>query len=91
VTPALSGTNAKEIYLANPHEQIPETERYPLEDRVDALIRHGVVANVVLVDRRSEFASQQGSLPVHGAELSGRNGVVPDVQKLTEAVIAEVR
>ena len=38
VTPALSGANAKEIYLANPHEQIPDTERYPLEDHVDALI-----------------------------------------------------
>ena len=48
VTRALAGTNAKEIYLANPHEQILETERYPLEDHVDALIRHGVVANVVL-------------------------------------------
>lgn len=89
--PALGGTNAKKIYVSNLHEQIPKSKGCTIEDHVDALIRHGVVANVVLVDRRSEFASQQGSLPVHGAELSGRNGVVPDVQKLAEAVIAEAR
>jgi uncharacterized cofD-like protein len=91
VTQALAGTRAKKIYVANLHEQIPETEGYTLEDHVEALARHGVVANVVLVDQFSEFASQQCSLPVHIANLSGRNGLVHDVQKLTEAVVAEVR
>jgi uncharacterized cofD-like protein len=91
VTQALAGTTAKKIYVANLHEQVPETEGYTLEDHVDALLRHGVVPNVVLVDHRSEFASQQCSLPVHIADLSGRNGMVHDVQKLTEAVFAEVR
>jgi uncharacterized cofD-like protein len=91
VTQALTGTSAKKIYVANLHEQVPETEGYTLEDHVDALLRHGVVPNVVLVDHRSEFASQRCSLPVHIADLSGRNGMVHDVQKLTEAVLAEVR
>jgi uncharacterized cofD-like protein len=91
VTQALAGTRAKKIYVANLHAQVPETEGYTLEDHVDALVRHGVVPDVVLVDQRSEFASQQCSLPVHIANLSGRNGLVHDVQKLTEAVFAEVR
>src|ERR1039458_7884848 len=91
ITQALAGTTAKKIYVANLHEQVPETEGYTLEDHVDALLRHGVVPNVVLVDHRSEFASQQCSLPVHIADLSGRNGMVHDVQKLTEAVFAEAR
>jgi uncharacterized cofD-like protein len=91
VAQALTGTAAKKIYVANLHAQIPETEGYTLEDHVDALLRHGIVPNVVLVDQRSEFASQQCSLPVHIANLAGRNGLVHDVQKLTEAVIAEVR
>jgi uncharacterized cofD-like protein len=91
VTQALAGTTAKKIYVANLHAQIPETEGYTLEDHVDALVRHGVVPDVVLVDQRSEFASQQCSLPVHIANLSARNGLVHDVQKLTEAVFAEVR
>jgi len=91
VTQALTGTNAKKIYVANLHEQIPETEGYTLEDHVDALLRHGIVPNVVLVDHRSEFAAQQCSLPVHIADLAARNGMVHDVQKLTKAVFAEVR
>ena len=91
VTQALAGTRAKKIYVANLHAQIPETEGYTLDDHVAALVRHGVVPDVVLVDQRSEFASQQCSLPVHIANLSGRNGLVHDVQKLTEAVFAEVR
>jgi uncharacterized cofD-like protein len=91
VAQALAGTTAKKIYVANLHEQVPETEGYTLEDHVDALLRHGIVVNVVLVDQRSEFAPQQCSLPVHIADLAGRNGMVHDVQKLTEAVLAEVR
>ena len=91
VTQALAGTNAKKVYVANLHGQIPETEGYTLEDHVDALLRHGVVPHVVLVDHHSEFAAQRCSLPVHIADLSGRNGMVHDVQKLTEAVLAEVR
>jgi len=82
VTQALTGTNAKKIYVANLHEQIPETEGYTLEDHVDALLRHGIVPNVVLVDHRSEFAAQQCSLPVHIADLAARNGMVHDVQKI---------
>ena len=91
VTQALTGSNAKKIYVANLREQIPETEGYTLEDHVDALLRHGIVPNVVLVDHRSEFATQRCSLPVHIADLAGRNGMVHDVQKLTEAVFAEAR
>ena len=91
VTQALCGTHATKIYVAYLHEEIPETEGYTLEDHVAALVRHGVVADVVLVDRRSPFAAQHCSLPVHTAELSARSGMVHDVQKLTEAVLAEVR
>jgi len=91
VTQALAGTTATKVYVANLHEQIPETEGYTLEDHVDALTRHGVATDVVLVDRQSEFATQHCSRPVHIADLAGRNGMVHDVQKLTQAVLAQVR
>jgi uncharacterized cofD-like protein len=91
VTQALSGTRAKKIYVANLREQVPETEGYTLEDHVDALCRHGVVPDVVLVDDGSAFAAQRCSLPVHRAKLAGTNGLVHDVQKLSEAVFAEAR
>jgi hypothetical protein len=88
---ALGGTNAKKIYVSNLHEQIPKSKGCTIEDHVDALVRHDVVANVVPVDRRPWFASGHCSLPVHTAGRSGRIRMVHDVQKLTEAIIAEVR
>jgi hypothetical protein len=58
---------------------------------VDALVRHGVVPDVVLVDERSEYAGERTGLAVRVADLAGRNGLVHDVQKLGDAVVAEVR
>lgn len=91
ITQALAGTTAKKIYVANLREQVPETEGYTLEDHVSALLRHGVTPDLVLVDQRSTYAAQSCSLRVHLADLSGENGRVHDVQKLAEAVFAQVR
>lgn len=91
ITQALAGTSATKIYVANLREQVPETEGYDLDDHVAALRRHGVTPDLVLVDERSRYASQACSLPVQRADLSDENGRVHDVQKLTEAVFAQVR
>jgi uncharacterized cofD-like protein len=91
ITQALSGTRARKVYVANLRPQVPETEGFTLQDHVDALERHGVAPDVVLVDKRSLYATQPCSLKVRAADLSGRNGLVHDVQKLAEAVVAEVR
>ncbi|MEO9181222.1 MAG: gluconeogenesis factor YvcK family protein [Acidimicrobiales bacterium] len=91
VTQALAGTTATKIYVANLRTQVPETEGYALEDHVSALLRHGVTPDVVLVDQRSHYASESCSLRVHVADLSGGTGLVHDVQKLAEAVFAQVR
>src|ERR1700690_851795 len=61
ITQALAGTGATKLYVANLHEQLPETEGYTLEDHVAALLRHGVVPDAVLVDSSSEFAQQECS------------------------------
>lgn len=47
---ALAGTQARTIYVANLHEQVPETSGYSLPNHVDALHYHGVNPHVVLVD-----------------------------------------
>ncbi len=86
---ALSGTRARTLYVANLHQQVPETEGYSLQDHVSALARHGVVPDVVLVDESSPFASQDCSLTVHRRDLVAENRRVHDVQKLSEAVFAE--
>ena len=91
ITQALAGTKARKVYVANLREQVPETEGFTLQDHVDALAVHGIAPDVVLVDAGSAYAHQPCSLVVHTRDLAGVNGMVHDVQKLAEAVIAEVR
>jgi len=91
ITQALAGTRATTIYVANLRPQIPETEGYALQDHVDALERHGVVADLVLVDERSSFASDSCKVATRVRDLATSNGLTHDVQKLAAAVLEEVR
>jgi uncharacterized cofD-like protein len=91
ITQALAGTSARKIYVANLRPQSPETGGFSLQDHVDALIAHGVCPDVVLVDEASQYASEPCSLERRVVSLSGRNGLVHDVQKLAEAIRAEMR
>jgi uncharacterized cofD-like protein len=88
---ALAGTSALKIYVANLRNQVPETENYALQDHVDALIRHGVVPDFVLVDRESTFASHEASLPVEMSDIAGEGGLVHDVVKLADFLQAKMR
>lgn len=91
ITQALAGTRAQKLYVSNLRVELPETEGYSLQDHVDALVRHGVNPDAVLVDRSSSFAHEECSLSVHRCDLVGRNGLVHDVQKLADAAFAHVR
>ncbi len=91
ITQALAGTSAQKIYVAKLRAQVPETEAYDLQDHVDALERHGVRADVVLVDGASSFAADRSSWTKRTADVAGTNGLVHDVQKLSDAVLGVVR
>lgn len=86
VTQALAGTGARKVYVANLRPQVPETADYSLADHVDALARHGVVPDVVLVDVNSMFAQERCELAVVVADVAGANGLVHDARKLAEAL-----
>ena len=88
---ALAGTNARKVYVANLRPQSPETSDFSLQDHLDALAAHGVLPDVVFIDVASPYALEPCSLERHVVTLSGRNGLVHDVQKLAEAVRAEMR
>ncbi|MFI5035729.1 MAG: uridine diphosphate-N-acetylglucosamine-binding protein YvcK [Acidimicrobiales bacterium] len=90
VLQALAGTRARRVYVANLRPELPETADHRLQDHVDALTRHGVTPDLVLVDERSPFAADPCSLPVRRGDLTGGSGLVHDVQKLAEAVAAIV-
>lgn len=88
VTQALAATRARTLYVANLHPQVPETEGFSLADHVEALERHGVVPDTVLVDARGPYAHQACARPVVRADLADDRGLVHDVQKLASAVAA---
>ena len=85
ITQALAGTRAKKIYVANLHGRSRD-RGLPLHDHVEALARHGVSVDEVLVDERSPFAQDPRGVTRRVADISGKNGLVHDVQKLAMAV-----
>ncbi len=91
ITQALAGTKARKIYVANLRDQLPETEGFTLQDHVDALERHGVVADLVLIDPTSTFGNDACTWATRVVDLAAANGLVHDVQKLSRAVFDEVR
>ncbi len=86
ITQAIAGSRARKVYVANMRPEVPETEGFDLQDHVDALVRHAVRPDLVLVDESSVFADQRCSLPTMVADLAGENGLVHDVQKLVRAL-----
>ena len=80
ITQALAGTTATKVYVANLHPEIPETEGFSLQDHLDALERHGVNVDLVLVDERSSFANDPSSVERRVVDLAGSNGLVHDVR-----------
>jgi uncharacterized cofD-like protein len=86
ITQALAGTSAKKVYVANLHTETPETEGFTLQDHLDALERHGVSVDLVLVDERSSFATDPSSVERRVVDVAGSNGLVHDVQKLAVAI-----
>ncbi|MGA2124422.1 MAG: gluconeogenesis factor YvcK family protein, partial [Acidimicrobiales bacterium] len=76
ITQALAGTRAKKFYVANLRAEIPETEGFTLQDHLDALVRHGVEVDLVLVDERSPFAHDDATVETVVADLAGGNGLV---------------
>jgi uncharacterized cofD-like protein len=91
ITQALAGTRATKIYVANLRPEIPETEGFSLQDQLDALERHGISVDLVLVDERSPFAHEDVMAATAVMDLAGRNGLVHDVQKLTMAVLESAK
>jgi uncharacterized cofD-like protein len=90
ITQALAGTKARKVYVANLHEQIPETADFTLADHVDALLRHGVVPDVVVVDAQSAFVDHECAVTVVVDSVAAPNGLVHDADKLARALARQL-
>lgn len=82
MTAALASTPALRVFVANLHEQTPETQGYSVADHVSALARHGVPVDVVVLDRSCGLVRGDISHRVVEADIAGRNGRVHDAEKM---------
>ncbi len=86
IADALRSTTARRIFVANLHEQVPETSGYTLEDHLDAVHRHGVEVDLVVADVHEGLASGDVPCPLVRADLTGANGRVHDAAKLARCL-----
>jgi len=92
---AVASARGERVYVCNLRPQLPETAGYGVSDHVDALRRHGLRPDVVLVDpsagMRIEAVRGQVDDGIPDVELverplAGRNGLVHDPVRLAEAL-----
>ena len=86
ITDALNKTPARRVFVANLHEQAPETSGYTLADHIEALSRHGVCIDVALAASDGSLRGPAGSVPVVEAPLTGRNLKVHDSSRLARSL-----
>jgi uncharacterized cofD-like protein len=86
VSDALATTTATRVFVANLHDQIPETTGYSLSDHLNAVARHGVGVDVVLAQRGAALRGESSRFRVIEADLAGPNGRVHDSVKLARCL-----
>jgi len=86
ISDSLAHCSARRVFVANLHEQSPETHGYSIADHVNALVRHGVVVDEVVVDPRSSLVRGDIDFPVTEADITGPNGKVHDAAKLARCL-----
>jgi uncharacterized cofD-like protein len=86
VTAAMRASSAQLVYVCNLRPQLPETAAYAVADHVEALERHGVVVDVVVVDAGSPMPLGSVAADVVSAPLVGRNPLVHDPDLLAAAL-----
>jgi uncharacterized cofD-like protein len=94
VTEAMRESRAQRVYVCNLRPQQPETEGFTVGDHVDALMRHGVPVDLVIVDSDTPMSLGEPGVDCLRAPLLGRNRLVHDPDLLAaalEAALAQSR
>jgi uncharacterized cofD-like protein len=86
VTEAMHESRAQRVYVCNLRPQLPETEGFTVADHVDALTRHGVPVDLVIVDHDAPMSPGELGVDCLGAPLLGRNRLVHDPDLLAAAL-----
>jgi len=88
VVEAMRESRAQCVYVCNLRPQRPETEGFTVADHVDALARHGVPIDLVIVDSDAPMSLGEPGVDFLRAPLLGRNRRVHDPELLAAALVA---
>ncbi|HUD69356.1 MAG TPA: gluconeogenesis factor YvcK family protein [Acidimicrobiales bacterium] len=88
VIEAMRESRAQCVYVCNLRPQLPETEDFTVADHVDALVRHGVPVDLVIVDIDTPMSLGEPGVDYLRANLIGRNCLVHDPDLLAAALVA---
>jgi 2-phospho-L-lactate transferase/gluconeogenesis factor (CofD/UPF0052 family) len=86
VIEAMRASHAQRVYVCNLRPQLPETAGYTVADHVDALTRHGVPIDVVVLDSAAPMSLGEPGIDYLRAPLVGRNPLVHDPALLATAL-----
>lgn len=88
IAEAVAGSDAPVVYICNLHPQVPETDGYGVAQHVEALVRHGLVPDVVLYDPDHIGGADEvsGATP---ARLAQRGGLAHDPE-LVATVLGDI-
>ena len=83
---ALRATPAHRVLVANLHAEQPESAEHSLADHLEAIRRHGVSIDTVLVAEQGTLVASTPDDTVNVADLAGGNGRVHDAAKLARSL-----
>lgn len=88
VTEAIAASRAQRVYVCNLRPQPGESAGFSVEDHVEALRRHDVPVDLVLVDASSPMAQGDPGVECVRSRLVDRNALVHDPAMLAAALLA---
>lgn len=86
VRAAVAATAAQRVFVANLGPQVPETQGFTVADEVDALRRHGIEVDVVLVDPARSVDHLPGGMERVEAPVGDATGRAHDPELLGAAL-----
>ena len=83
---AIACSEARKIYVCNLEPQAPETEGFTVADHTDALARHGIAVDQVLVSVPCSMQRGHVTIPVVEFDVARPNRISHDSEKLASVL-----
>lgn len=89
IAEAIARSKAKCVWISNLVEQDPETKGLGLQRQYEAMLKHGLEIDIILVNSVDGLVGETPEITVITADVAGRNRRVHDPEKLSR-VLTEI-